>query len=449
MAKELVYTSSEQGLVTGASGFCTVLQTQDIGKVLVNRLESLCVYAHLFTPTPDGRNPVAFSHLIVRAGTDSHSVLSRISDYKLDYSGRTNFLAHHVVLENSERSVAGPAWLLAQPGMMLTRWDGPPRHAAQKHIPTGVRWSAFCPAWKAAAGDAAWAGVLTDWFVDDPRRATYIIYDPNLSVLPLVVEALALVPADMRWQVTFSTFYGKHLSSLACNWRFAPIGSEEAAEAKRPRDARVIDLTRPLPAPPKSQRTEQAAGIAAPASKVARVLFPAVTVAALPGKRVPSPDADSPNKFLSAAPSISSIAPPQPAPVRIGAVAPPPARKLTGKEADLIRGVRGDPIHGDGYHPPRSKRILQIVLLVMFFLLVTAGLTGAVIMLALRASTRLNDHLDATDDPTSEAIQSTAVSKSAPKSQTGQEANTNSANTRPAPLEKRPHARHSSESKTE
>jgi hypothetical protein len=41
--------------------------------------------------------------------------------------------------------------------------------------------------------------------LQDPGRPVYVLFDPGFDPLPLLAEALALLPADRRWDVTFST----------------------------------------------------------------------------------------------------------------------------------------------------------------------------------------------------------------------------------------------------
>jgi len=112
MNAELLYTSAPQGLKQGSRGFCTVLSTVGMPLNLATKLESLSGYRHLYpSGTPDAsKNPVGCSHLRFTVGGRQISVLSRISDYGLDYSQRTNKLAHHIVVD-APMPACGPAAL--------------------------------------------------------------------------------------------------------------------------------------------------------------------------------------------------------------------------------------------------------------------------------------------------------------------------------------------------
>src|SRR5688572_1689102 len=102
MAQEIIYTSAPQGLRPGTYGFCTVAATAGMPSSLLERLEALSGYSHLYPPD-DPRaalNPVVHSHLILKLNGRRVHVVSRIADAGLDYSQRSNKLAHHAVLED-------------------------------------------------------------------------------------------------------------------------------------------------------------------------------------------------------------------------------------------------------------------------------------------------------------------------------------------------------------
>ena len=200
LSHEIVYTSVPEGLKPGSRGFCTVASTAGIPKNLAEQLESLSGYRQAFALN-DPRaslNPVNYSHLLLTVAGRRYSVLSRVCDAGLDYTQRTNKLAHHVALTDTERTAGGPAWALAQPGFSITHWDGPPRHFATGRLPISQdsRFSE-CRAWKALTGDAGWAGVLAESVMAKPPQTASIIFRPGQDMLPLIVEALSLVPAPI------------------------------------------------------------------------------------------------------------------------------------------------------------------------------------------------------------------------------------------------------------
>ena len=65
-------------------------------------------------------------------------------------------------------------------------------------------------------GDAGWAGTLAEAFLLDATKPAYIIYPPGVDLLPLINEAIALLPESVRWRVTFSTYFTSLPAGLAC-----------------------------------------------------------------------------------------------------------------------------------------------------------------------------------------------------------------------------------------
>jgi len=273
MTYEILYTSAPQGLKPGSFGFCTVAASEGIPPPLLQRLESLSSYRHLYPPGHPraALNPVNYAHLLVQVGGRRLHVLSRIADAGWDYSQRTNKLAHHVVLEESECIPPGPAWLLAQPGFCLTQFSGSPRILPpNRPLPPGELLPARCVMWEQVTGDAGWAGVLVRQALEK-KQSAYLIFREGMELLPLLLEAQALLPPKERWEVTFSTYYTRLPPGVDCLWRCVLTGSAEAQEAQNARSTLVLDLTRPLGPAPNDPWTQAARdGLPAP-----RELLPA------------------------------------------------------------------------------------------------------------------------------------------------------------------------------
>lgn len=245
MSQELIYTSAPRGLKPGSHGFCTVVNTQGITASLTQRLEALSGYRHVFSP-PDPNvclNPVLFSHLVFSLAGRRCNVLSRVCDAGLDHTQRTNKFAHHVVLDPRELVPGGPAWLLAAPGFMQSTWDGNPQVLpAGRQPPAGNSPAAICRAWQQITGDAGWGGVLAETASPGVHRVAVIIFRPGVDPLPLLAESLALLPPEIRWGVSFCTYFSKLPPGLECQWRCVLEGTPEAAASQRLRGALVIDL---------------------------------------------------------------------------------------------------------------------------------------------------------------------------------------------------------------
>ncbi len=246
MSQELHYTSVPRGLLPGTRGFCTVACTPNMSGPLRERLESLSGYQQVFPPHDPkvGLNPVVFSHHRLNLGGRSYSVLSRICFAGLDYTSRSNKYAHHVVLDPAERPAGGPAWLLSQPGFMEPIWLGEPRFiAAGRTPPQGDRPAGIAHAWQSLTGDAGWAGALAESFLADPRRPAFLIFEPAMDLLPLLAEALGLLPPEKRWKVEFNTYFTQLPQGLSCAWRGVLRGTAEAKKALKLPNAFIVDLS--------------------------------------------------------------------------------------------------------------------------------------------------------------------------------------------------------------
>jgi len=245
MIYELVYTSARRGLKTGSHGFCTVARTDGMPTAHVQLAESLSGYRNLYQPHDSNyaRNPVAYSHYVTTLSGEEVSVLSRVAAYGTDYSGRTNKLAHHVMIPSAERPRGGPGSLVLDPSFFLSEWKEEPRLLAPgKPLPAAEEASYVAEHWRAACGDAGWAGVLAQAFLDAPGKDSYVVFSPGTELLPLLCETLRLLPPGKRWQVTFSTYFTSCPRTSTCLWRCCLSGSDAHRSLRSRRDALVIDL---------------------------------------------------------------------------------------------------------------------------------------------------------------------------------------------------------------
>jgi len=250
VVEEIVYTSAEKGLKQGSRGFCTVVSTAGMSLALAERLESMSGYRHAF-PLHDPQasmNPVCFSHVTTRLAGKSLHVISRVADAGQDYTGRSNKLAHHLVIDNVASMPGGPARLMAEPGVIVEQWDGnvrnvPPRELRCAPLPASIP----LVAWQSLTGDEGWAGSVAEQLLQNPAPVS-IIFKAGTDTLTLVREVLDLVPAPQRWNVTFSTYFTRLLAGAECQLRFVLNDTPEATSLRNDARARVIDLTSSLPA---------------------------------------------------------------------------------------------------------------------------------------------------------------------------------------------------------
>lgn len=261
MVEEIIYTSAPHGLKPGRKGFCTVASTPGMASTLVTLLESLSGYRHLAEPgTPTAAtNPVVFSHLKARVGGRELHILSRIADAGLDYSGRSNKIAHHVVVGSQGLSPVGPAAIQEYPPFHETAWTGEPRLLRpDRALPPAGAAPDVCRYWQHVTGDAGWGGVCAEDFVRPVPDNLWLIYPQGVDMLRLLGESLALLPPAARWNATYTTFFTKLPPNVACRLRCALVGTPEAAQLRKRYELKVLDLCGSLGTAGYSEWTEAA-----------------------------------------------------------------------------------------------------------------------------------------------------------------------------------------------
>lgn len=249
---EFIHTSVEKGLKTGTSGFCPVAWTEGLPMNYISPLEQMCGYKIIFAPNdPYAKdNPVSWSLQNMVIAGKPQVVLSRIGACGLDYTGRSNKIAHHILLERSELIPEGPTAYLSVAQNFKTEWVGDPKLLPVSHlrkIPVVFRRAEM---WAEYAGDAGWAGVIKSRFTENPEKAVYVVFRPGMRVLPLVEEVMMLLPPEMRWKFTFNTYFVSLPPGGQCFLRFCLLDSEAYCTAKRIPGTLMIDLVNPAHNPP-------------------------------------------------------------------------------------------------------------------------------------------------------------------------------------------------------
>jgi hypothetical protein len=356
MSQELFYTSAPSGIKPGSKGFCTVAMTAGMSAMLVQRLEMLSSYRELFAPT-DPRaalNPPAYWYLRLSIGAQSFALLSRIAFAGADYSQRANIFAHHVVIDSSEQSPGGPACTLSQPGFMDTQWTGSPRLIPTgRPVPRVDDPPRVCSAWEAATGDSGWAGVLAETAAADPGKVAYVIYSPETPTLPLIREAMALLPQRKRWQTTFCSYFTELPAGCTCAWRFCIAGTAAAKEAARYASSGVIiNLTGNLGNAPESAMV-QTARTGEMLEEAPRRPMAAPVLVAVGAEIEPAPREVQPRRSLSEKPTIAN------------------QNWMPPINATLIQS-EDDHSLGEIAHSPRSRAVFWLIALIWPLFVVVA-----------------------------------------------------------------------------
>jgi len=242
LSYEIIYTSSPKGLKDGNRGFCTVAATPGIPRPVLEKLESLSGYRHAYSPSSN-RNPINHSLGIVRIQRERYYVLSRIGDAGIDYSGRSNMIAHHLALSTAEvrRLSTGPDSLLADPAFWVASWDRKPQMLPAGRMPSPhTAGDERCGTWRTVFGDSGWAGLLARAVQNDFEPISVIV-PSGRSTLALLSEAMGLVAREARWKVCFSTYYTRANTGSDCHWRFVLDGTDEANVLRARRTSNLID----------------------------------------------------------------------------------------------------------------------------------------------------------------------------------------------------------------
>ena len=223
MPQQLIYTSAPRGLAAGRAGFCTVAMSAGLREALALKLEQISYFDH--GAMGAGEQVIRAFRLIDLRGT-RYFVLSRVQDCGLDFTQRTNFIAHHLIFTPEEVSdVATPPEIFRQWSGWLDRWDGEPRVFSDNDWGNLYAIPSRQPparAWARLAGDAmnAFALLETTGLVLNVEGVA------DDAVLDLFAESLALLEArearDFRaaaWQLTFTTALQNQDAPADFRWR--------------------------------------------------------------------------------------------------------------------------------------------------------------------------------------------------------------------------------------
>ncbi|MBM4156098.1 MAG: hypothetical protein FJ221_13905, partial [Lentisphaerae bacterium] len=358
MSFELIFTSAERGLKPGTRGFTTVAMTQGMPVHCVQLCESLSGYVHAFdlnTPNYE-RNPVNWSHYRMKCGGRQYSVLSRVAGHPKDYTGRTNKIAHHMMLEVPEETsllLPGPAAMLAHPGLFQKQWAGDPRYLpARNRFQMKEETRSFkADMWERHGLKAEWAAIVARAVWQDPVIPVFLIFDPAQGHDPqtLIADALRLLPPARRWAVTFSSYLTSLPAGAECHIRGCLAGSEAAFRATRMPNVVVFDVSAAIRSGADTLPAgDQRLAVAATTGKLPLWKEKAETPVGAPAQSEPQ------------APYVRSAAASSPTPTRAGRFGQP-SRRVVAPPVDV--GGRGMGSHAPG--PNRLAIVGVIALLVM------------------------------------------------------------------------------------
>ena len=253
MAFQMVYTSVRSGLVAGRSGFCTAARHREIKESLVARLEDFSTQYDRGIAA-GGTLPVVYQHRIVAIRDQRHHILMRLGDAGNDYTGRTNHIAHCLVVEPSEiaRLSISPAeaiLALSQRGFWRSHYDEPAQFfGAGDLIELGtLTRSASLPAtrWRDRSGSSANAAQLFE--SGGPVDASLAVSGTGeadaAATLALFAESVLLLDPDRSsgtalWSVPFTTVLQS--SAERSQFRWCGIVAESGPAVQEVRAGRRV-----------------------------------------------------------------------------------------------------------------------------------------------------------------------------------------------------------------
>jgi len=222
MAKQLIYSAVDEGIDGGRSSLCYAAASEGalLNRLVLQNILPINSYQQLYKYPATGPdpNPVNYCHYRLPAGPTEISVLSRICAAPL-YGGRSNFFAHHIIVDGNEQKSAGPAQIITKLPFK-SNWDN-----IQKlpliSIPNLNPTERLAKNWKAFGFDPGWAGWLAEKSV--AGSVVHILYPSGINPLLLISDAISVLAEHQRWKVTFSTYYTLGGNGPKCSLRFIPL----------------------------------------------------------------------------------------------------------------------------------------------------------------------------------------------------------------------------------
>ena len=236
---ELVNTSLPNGLIAGTHGFSTVAMTKGLPDTLRVRIEAFCAYSHRASAhdaTYFKENPLNWFHVILPQG---EHVTGCVAPSEFDYTGRTNRLARLLVFQKGEMPAIGGAEILKKEyNRLIEPWSGDARWLENdKQVPVSLRvempaGANDAPAWRTMLGGEeglrlakGFARLLTKNLSGSGKTIyfkTSSTYDVDgKRLLTLFADLIALLPVELRRQVTFSTYPAALPQGTVCHLRGA------------------------------------------------------------------------------------------------------------------------------------------------------------------------------------------------------------------------------------
>lgn len=204
MIGQLVFTSAPRGLEAGKYGYCTVARTRSLSARLVRLVEGWSYWQEF----GQQEEPI---HVFRKTEVNGEvwAILTRLQQAGTDYSGRANFIAHHLLIPAQDvGQLPSPATLFRDWTGWRKEWNEPPRYLDDQ---SSYSWpeQPSHPAnhWAALTGDQAYAhhpgligtGEIARLMVR-PDLPTAVILDLFLESGQSLGQRAWDFPFTTRWQ---------------------------------------------------------------------------------------------------------------------------------------------------------------------------------------------------------------------------------------------------------
>ncbi len=232
MPEQLIFTSKPTGIQPGRSGFQVVAQHSAINHRLVAALEKESIYE--FADSSQAL-PVICKFQKFEFGDERYAVLTRMQSCGVDFTGRPNHIAHHLVFETKELPACPPAAIFALWKGWRQKWDTKPRflggwdrvnYENENEPFYFTKFALPAKTWKAQVGDegAAAVPVLTE---SDHTLFPFPEGKEDLLVW-LFLESQSLLPIEKAWDLTFTNHRIENDNLSRFRWIGYPKGSGSA-----------------------------------------------------------------------------------------------------------------------------------------------------------------------------------------------------------------------------
>ncbi len=210
MPEQLIFTSKPTGIQPGRSGFQVVAQHNSINHRLVAALEKESIYE--FADSSHSL-PTICKFQKFEFGDERYAVLTRMQAYGVDFTGRPNHIAHHVIFSEKEIPPCPPAAVFALWKGWRQKWETKARYLGgwdrvnYENETEPFHFTKFAlPAktWKAHVGDEGAAAIPV---LNDCEHLLFPFPEGKEdSLIWLFLESQSLLPVEKTWDITFTSY---------------------------------------------------------------------------------------------------------------------------------------------------------------------------------------------------------------------------------------------------